>query len=81
MKGTQHMDRLDRRARQSGRDIRRNPRQADNLNLQHLPGLPRLLQLSTTDVLQAQHERAAGDSLLDLLCVNAQLIADRGAED
>ena len=80
MKGAQNNDGLDGRAGQLGRDIRRNPRQADHLDLQHLPRSQRTLEVGTTEVLQAQHKGAAGDGPLDLVGVNGQLIADRGSD-
>ncbi len=68
---------LDGRAGQLCRDVVRDPRQADDLDLKHLSRGKRTLEVRTGHVLQTQYERTAGDRAFDRVGVHGELISDR----
>lgn len=77
VKGAEHLDRFDRRARELGCYVVGNAGQTQHVDVQHLPCRERPFEVRAIDVLQAEHEAAAGNRALDRVGVHGELIPDR----
>lgn len=81
VKGAEHLDRFDGGDCELGCYVVGDARQAHDLDVQHLPGSARPFEIGASDMLQAEHERAARDRSLHLVRVQRQLIPDGGPDD
>ena len=76
LKGSEDRDGLDGRFRERGRDVGGDARETDHLDVKALAGRYGPLEIRTAEMLKTQREGAAGDGLLEHICVLGQLIAD-----
>lgn len=81
MKGTEHRNRGDCGAGQLGRDVLIDGRQAENVDVQHLPGASRSFEVDAGIITKPQVQAFAGRRLLDDVCVPLELVADCGPNE
>jgi len=81
MQGSEHGNRSDGGAGEIGRYILRYGGKAEDVDVQHLPGLPRRFEIRTRVVPKTKVKAFADRGLLDHVGVTFELIADRRSDE
>ena len=77
----EHVNGSDGRARQFGRNIGRNNRETQNLNVKRLAGGLNGLQIAPRVMADAEIQLVTRDGLLDSIAIAIELVADRRADE
>ena len=81
MQGSEHRNRGNGGEGEIGRDILRYAGKAEDVDVQHLAGLPRRFEIRSGVVPQTKVKAFAGRGLLDHVGVTFELIADRRSDE
>ena len=81
MQGSEHRNRGNGGEGEIGRDILRDAGKAEDVDVQHLAGVPRRFEIRTGVVPKTKVKAFAGRGLLDHVGVTFELIADRRSDE
>src|ERR1700722_323137 len=81
MQGSEHGNRGDGGAGEIGRDVLRDAGKTEDVDMQHLAGLPRRFEICARVIPQTEVQAFTGRGLLDHLGVSLDLIADRRPDE